>query len=225
MHTAPIVQRMSDVTAFVRVQHPDLVLTQTVTHDQTATVKPVSEAGTDPQSGKYLYHIHSDDFDRFEVGLQSDHTIADYQQVLRNRDESIYSFEYAEQAKLFSPVISIANGVALDMENDGTAWTMTVWMPSRTQLSRLWEYATKNNIEIELERVNDYASPLETDTGLTEQQREALLISLEAGYFEEPRDANLCDVAAKLGISQPAAGGLLRRAIKRLILSSLPTDR
>jgi predicted DNA binding protein len=216
---------MSDVTAVVRVQHPDLVLTRTVTHDQTATVKPVSEAGTDPQSGKYLYHIHSDDFGRFEAGLQIDHTIADYEQVLQTGEEAIYSFEYDEQAKLFSPVISIANGVALDMENDGTAWTMTVWMPSREQLSRLWDYATDNNIEIQLQRVNDYASPLETDTGLTDSQREALLVALETGYFEEPRDASLRDVAAELGISQPAAGGLLRRGMKRLILSSLPTDK
>jgi len=216
---------MSDVTAVVRVQHPDLVLTRTVTHDQTATVKPVSEAGTDPQSGKYLYHIHSDDFGRFEAGLQIDHTIADYEQVLQTGDEAIYSFEYDEQAKLFSPVISIANGVALDMENDRTAWTMTVWMPSREQLSRLWDYATDNNIEIQLQRVNDYASPLETDTGLTNSQREALLVALETGYFEEPRDASLRDVAAELEISQPAAGGLLRRGMKRLILSSLPTDK
>lgn len=216
---------MSDITAVIRVQHPDLVLTQTVTYDQTATVKPVSEAGTDPQSGKYLYHIHSDDFDRFEEGLQIDHTIADYEQVLRNGEETIYSFEYADQAKLFSPVISVANGVALDMENDGTAWTMTVWIPSRKQLSQLWEYATDNDIEIELKRVNEYTNPLETDAGLTENQREALLVALEAGYFEEPRDASLCDVAAELEISQPAASGLLRRGMKRLILSTLPTDK
>lgn len=216
---------MSDVTAVVRVQHPDLVLTRTVTSDQTATVKPVSEAGTDPRSGKYLYHIHSDDFDRFEAGLRVDHTITDYERVLQTGDEAIYSFEYDDRAKLFSPVISIANGVALDMENDGTAWTMTVWMPSREKLSKLWDYATGNNIEIDLQRVNDYASPLETDAGLTDTQREALLVALEGGYFEEPRDASLDDVADELGISQPAAGGLLRRGIKRLILSSLPTEK
>jgi len=36
---------MSDVTAVIRVQH--LVITRTVTHDQTATVEPVSKVGTD----------------------------------------------------------------------------------------------------------------------------------------------------------------------------------
>ncbi|MBX0325257.1 helix-turn-helix domain-containing protein [Halomicroarcula sp. F13] len=216
---------MSDVTAVFRVQHPDLVLTQTLAHDQTATVEPISEAGTDPHSGKYLYHIHSESFEQFEAGLQNDHTIADYEQVLRTDDEAIYSFEYTNQSQLFSPVISISNGVALEIKNDGAAWIMTVWMPSREQLSRLWEFASENDIEIELQRVNGYASPLETDAGLTTSQREALLLALKAGYFEEPREASLRDVAAELGISQPAAGGLLRRGIKRLILSSLSIDR
>jgi predicted DNA binding protein len=39
------------------------------------------------------------------------------------------------------------------------------------------------------------------------------------GYFEEPRTATLSDVAAELGISQPAAGGLLRRGVRRLVES------
>jgi predicted DNA binding protein len=45
------------------------------------------------------------------------------------------------------------------------------------------------------------------------------------GYFEEPRDATLGDVAAELDISQPAASGLLRRGIKRLVVSSLMDDQ
>ena len=36
----------------------------------------------------------------------------------------------------------------------------------------------------------------------------ALLTALDAGYFEEPREVTLREVAAELDISQPAAGGL-----------------
>jgi predicted DNA binding protein len=59
---------------------------------------------------------------------------------------------------------------------------------------------------------------------LTDSQREALLVAFERGYFEEPRDATLGEVAADLDISQPAASGLLRRGIKRLIVSSMMDD-
>ena len=217
---------MADIKAVVRVEHPDIVLTETVTHDRSSRVKSVSEAGTDPTSGKFFYHIESSDFSRFEDGLRKDNTIGDFERVIETRDEeAIYSFEYTDQAKILSPVISTANGVILDMENEGSAWIITVWMPERTELVHLWDYAERNGIEIDLLRVNEYASLGSTDAGLTDSQREALLVAFEAGYFEEPRDATLGDVAAELDISQPAASGLLRRGIKRLIVSSMMDDR
>lgn len=213
---------MTDIKAVVRVEHPDIVLTETVTHDRSSNVKSVSEAGTDPTSGKFFYHIESSDFRRFEDGLGNDRTVGEFERVIETRDgEAIYSFEYTDEAKVLSPVISAANGVILDMENDGTAWILTVWMPERTDLVQLWDYARRNGIDIELLRVNEYASLGNTDAGLTDSQREALLTAFETGYFEEPRNATLSEVATDLDISQPAASGLLRRGIKRLIVSSL----
>jgi predicted DNA binding protein len=216
---------MADIKAVVRAKHPDIVLTKTVAHDRTSTVKSVSEAGTDPTSGKFFYHIESADFSRFEDGLRTDPTVARFERVIETRDENaIYSFEYTDEAKLLSPVVSAANGVILDMENEGDAWIITVWMSERTDLVDLWDYARQNDIDIELLRVNEYASLGTTDAGLTDSQREALLVAFEAGYFEEPRDATLGEVAADLDISQPAASGLLRRGIKRLIVSSMIDD-
>ena len=216
---------MTDVKAVVRVEHPDIVLTETVTHDRSAQVRSVSEAGTDPSSGKFFYHISSTDFHRFEEGLRKDPTIGAFERIIETGDgNAIYSFEYTDEAKIVSPVIAAANGVILDMENDGSAWTFTIWIPDRTDLVHLWDYARQHDVEIDLLRVNEYASLGETDAGLTDSQREALLVAFETGYFEEPRDATLGDVAAELGISQPAASGLLRRGIRRLIVSSMLDD-
>ena len=216
---------MTDVKAVVRVEHPDIVLTETVAHDRSSRVRSVSEAGTDPTSGKFFYHITSSDFPRFEDGLRNDSTVGEFERVIETRDEeAIYSFEYTDEAKVLSPVISAANGVILDMENDGSAWILTIWIPDRSDLVPLWDYARRNDIDIELLRVNDYASLGSTDAGLTDSQREALLVAFETGYFEEPRNATLGEVAADLDISQPAASGLLRRGIKRLVVSSLMDD-
>ncbi|WP_135305629.1 helix-turn-helix domain-containing protein [Haloarcula amylovorans] len=216
---------MTDIKAVVRIERPDIVLTETVTHDRTSNVRSVSEAGTDPTSGKFFYRVESSDFCQFEAGLRNDHTVGEFEQVIETRDgKAIYSFEYTDEAKVFSPVISTANGVVLDMENDESAWIFTVWMPERTNLANLWDHARRHDIDIELLHVNEYASLGNTDAGLTDSQREALLVAFEAGYFEEPRNATLGEVAAELDISQPAAGGLLRRGIERLIVSSLTED-
>jgi len=216
---------MTDIKAVVRVEHPDIVLTGAVRHDRSADVASVSEAGTDPTSGRFFYRVSSSDLDRFEEGLRSDHTIRAFERVRDTGDgKAIYSVEYSEDATVLSPVVSTASGVILDMANEGGAWDLTVWMPDRSSLARLWEYARENGVDIDLLRVNEYASLGDTDAGLTDSQREALLVAVESGYFEEPRDATLGEVAADLGISQPAASGLLRRAIKRLAVASLLDD-
>lgn len=213
---------MSDIKAVVRVEHPDIVLTETVTHDRSSTVTSVSEAGTDPTSGKFFYHIESADFRAFEAGLRNDRTIGDFEQVIETGDNrAIYSFVYTDEAKILTPVISAANGVILDMENDGSAWTLAIWIPERTDLAHLWEYADQHEVDIKLLRVNEYAGIGTTDAGLTTSQREALLAAFEQGYFDDPRNATLSDVAAALDISQPAASGLLRRGLRRLIVSSM----
>lgn len=216
---------MSDVTATIRVESPDLALTETVAHDDSAIVRPITGAGTVPDSDGYLFTIRSADFDRFEEGLRRDPTIAAFERVTEGDEEAIYRFEYSAEATLLSPLITAADGVSLRIENEGTAWTMRIWLPDRSALSSLWTYASDRGIDFSLERVNEYANPLESDAGLTDAQEEALLIALEAGYFEEPREAALEDVADELEISQPAAGGLLRRGIKRLLLSTVAADR
>jgi predicted DNA binding protein len=216
---------MTDIRAVVRVEHPDIVLTGTVAHDRSSTVRSVSEAGTDPTSGRFFYHVESSDLARFEDGLRNDRTVGDFERVTETGDgEAIYGFEYTDEAKVLSPVISAANGVVLDMENDGRAWILTVWMPDRAGLADLRDYARRNDIGIDLLRVNEYAGLGGTDAGLTDSQREALLVAFERGYFEEPRNATLGEVAAELDISQPAASGLLRRGIRRLIVSSMMDD-
>jgi len=215
---------MSDITATLRVESPDLALTETVAFDDAATVQPVAGAGTVPNLGAYLFTVRTDDLDRFETALDRDHTVDSFERVVELGDEAVYSFEYDSGATVFSAAVSAVNGVSLDWTNDDTAWTVRVWLPDREALASLWEYATEHDVDFSLERVRDYASPVETDPGLTRDQREAILLALEMGYFEEPRGATLGEVAAELGISQPAAGGLLRRGLRRLVVSTVAVE-
>ncbi|MDZ7849821.1 MAG: helix-turn-helix domain-containing protein [Halodesulfurarchaeum sp.] len=217
---------MTGISAVVRVEHPDIVLTETVTHDGSAKVESVSEAGTDPKSGKFFYHITSTDFGRFEDGLRSDRTIGEFERVIETgAEQAIYRFEYADEAKILSPIISAANGVILDMKNEDSTWLLTVWMSERADLDQLWDYARQHDVDIELLRLNEYGRLGTADVGVTESQREALLVAFEKGYFEEPRNATLSQVATALDVSQPAAGGLIRRGTKRLVESCLLSDR
>lgn len=212
---------MNAVTATLRVESADLPLTETVAYDESAIVKPVSGAGTAPNLGAHLFTVQTDDFERFETGLYKDPTIEAFERITELGAEAVYRFKYGPEATVFSEAIADVDGVSLDWINDGTAWTVRIWVPDRDALATLWEYATDHDIEFSLERVSDYSSAAESGSTLTPSQREALWSAFERGYFDEPREATLSEIAAELGISQPAAGGRLRRGIRRLVESTL----
>lgn len=212
---------MTDILAVFRVEDMDIALTETIAHDETAVISPVQDVGTDPESDRYLFSVISDDFGRFESGLEVDHTVESFERVVDLEGEAIYAFTYNDHAVLFSTEIGRANGVVLNMGNDGTIWIFNVWFPDRAAAQHVWDYAIDHGIDIELVRINEYGSITGGEYGLTDAQREAVLVALEAGYFEEPRGATLAEVAAELGISQPAAGGLLRRGIRRLVTATV----
>lgn len=215
---------MSDILAVFRVEHQNLALTEAVAHDESATVRPIRQAGTSPESERYLFSVTSAAFEKFEAGLAADPTVAEFDRVVTLEDEAVYAITYSDEAVLFSTEIGRSNGVILDVENAGTTWVLKAWLPDRETARRFWENAVERGIDIELERVNRYGSIASEGYGLTESQREAVLTALEAGYFDEPRGATLGDVAAELGISEPAASGLLRRALKRLVLGTVAEE-
>lgn len=215
---------MSALTARLRVESSDLPLTLTVAADETATVQPVAGAGTVPNLEEHLFTVRTADFERFETALAADHTIDGFERVVDDGDEAVYRFTYGPAATVFSAAIAAQNGISLDWTHEGTAWTVRVWLPEREALASLWEYASDNDIAFDLEQVGDYGRGAEGATGLTPDQREAMSLAFEMGYFEEPREVTLEEVAAGLGISQPAASGLLRRGLRRLVVSELADE-
>lgn len=212
---------MNDILAVFRVEHPDIALTATVAHDESAVVRPVLGAGTDPEGDRYLFSVTTDEFDRFEAGLTADPTIDEYERVIQLGAEAVYALTYSDDAILFSTAVGRLNGVILEIENAGTTWVLKVWFPDRSAAQQLWTFATDHEVDVELVRVNDYESILEHSYGLTAAQQEALQVALDAGYFEQPRGATLGEVANALEISEPSASRLIRRALRRLVRATV----
>jgi predicted DNA binding protein len=212
---------MTDILAVFRVEHPDIALTGTVAHDESAVLRPIRGAGTDPTGDRHLFSVHSDAMDRFEAGLAADPTVDDFECVVELGADAVYGLTYSDDAILFSTAVARLNGVVLEMENEGTSWRLKAWFPDREAAQRLWDFATDHDVDVELVRINEYGSVLEHSYGLTEAQREAVLVALEVGYFDEPRGATLAELASELDISKPSASRLLRRGLKRLALATI----
>lgn len=212
---------MTDILAVFRIEHPGIALTATVAHDESAVIRPIRGAGTDPSGDRHLFSVHSTALDRFEAGLDADPTVEDYERVVELGTEAVYALTYSDDAVLFSTEVARLNGVVLEIENEGTTWRLKAWFPDRAAAQRLWTFATDHDVAVELVRINEYGSILEHSYGLTEAQREAILMGLELGYFDEPRGVTLGELADALDISKPSASRLIRRGLKRLAQATL----
>lgn len=86
------------------------------------------------------------------------------------------------------------------------------------QVAAFQQYCTDLNINVELVRLYDVGETgLTGKYGLTPEQREALLLAYNNGYYEFPRQADLETLAEKLNIARQSFSDRLRRGHRNLI--------
>lgn len=123
--------------------------------------------------------------------------------------------------------IARSGGALLDAHATNGQWRFEVRFVDAAATADFRSFCQKREVPLTIERVTSAASPEDDRYGLTTEQREALTIAYRLGYFKEPRDATLSDIAAEIGISTRAVAGRLRRGQATLLehtdLAARPT--
>lgn len=80
-----------------------------------------------------------------------------------------------------------------------------------------------DDVSFDVERTGQYeAGTNRLFSLLTERQREVLRAAVEAGYYQEPREATHADVADAIGLTATTVGEHLRRIEERVMNELLP---
>lgn len=108
-------------------------------------------------------------------------------------------------------------------------WEFRVRFPDHDKLSTFHNTIITEGIPIHIDRTYTLSQPTATGhpLGLTYEQREALVLALNRGYFASPSETSLADIADELGISRQAVSKRIRRGnetVLRKILLSSATD-
>jgi predicted DNA binding protein len=208
-----------------RIEHPDLALVPTI-RTTTASIRVASHTATDPETGMFFFHVETTDFAAFEDALDADHTVGESLLVAEASDTRIYRLRHTSDTELISPVVIEMGGLMLETESTDRGWSVRMQFPDRETLGSLWEYCADADIDFTLENVYslDEFSMDADGAGLTDAQRDALVTAYRLGYFEEPRDTSLQELADELDISPTAVGGRIRRGVARLVERTLVED-
>lgn len=210
------------ITVKAYAEHDRLALVPTLRRADDLQITVLTQANTDPGSHLFPFWFEYEDVDELEGFLEEDPTVDDYDLVDEGEDTHIYYIEHAERTKLLSPVVTQVNGFMSWAETKRRGWFLHLQLPDREALTTIWEYAEEYGVSFEIVEV--YGRPRnETNVayGLTEQQVEALTVAYECGYFSEPREMALSDIADEIGLSSTAMSGRLRRGMRNLIAAAL----
>jgi predicted DNA binding protein len=219
----------------VRFAHEDGALADTLAALPDVDVTVIREASTDPGGSIYLLRFDGDvgGYDEVGAALEADHTVSEAEPMSGFEDRHLWGVEFAEGTKLLGPKVTSVEGFVLDARSsnpDGgrRGWRERWLVPDREALHEVWEHAREEGFAfeiIEFRRQGRTDPEYPGGDAPTEEQREALLAAYEHGYFAEPRETSLEELAEELGISPTAVGGRLRRGMRSLVGMTLVVER
>jgi len=206
-----------NLIASVDITHPDLALTHTIQSGSADEIRVLPQSSTDPETGKFFFLVEGAD-DGFETVLDEDPTVSEWTAVTNSSPTRVYRISHPEWTKLLSPKTAELGGLVQEAVSTDRGWSMRLQLPDREALAAVSEFCDEEGIGFELKRMFRQEGWIRGEpTGLTDAQRDALLAAHEHGYFEEPREASLADLAEVLGISPTAVGGRIRRGTAELV--------
>lgn len=217
--------RGMSITVKLDVAHENLALVPTLTRLDDIGIQVIAQQNTDPGAIVFPFLIEYHDRSALESTLEADPTVASFECVDWTDGSGIFYIEHSAEAKLLSPVVTAVNGFTLQTRTKGPGWVIQVQLPDREALNTIWQFARSNDISLDILEIYGQSGALgDASYGLTDEQKEAVIAAYEGGYFNEPRDNSLSDLAEELDLSSTAMSGRLRRGVRNLVAATVGDD-
>lgn len=147
--------------------------------------------------------------------------VVDISHVDSVEDEYLMKVTWAREYAGILDALAESNIVILVGRGTNDGWHFEVRSESRGAMGDLQTYCADNDIPIEITAVHALVPVRDEGFGMTEAQRQALVLAYDRGYFDTPRETTLAAIAAELDITQQSLSSRLKRAHRQLIEATL----
>ncbi|WP_227357346.1 helix-turn-helix domain-containing protein [Haladaptatus salinisoli] len=159
-----------------------------------------------------------------EKGLDASATESRYVKNLVQLDtlgsHALYKVEWTGEYEDLMAGIVETEGTILEAAGTKT-WHFVLRFLDHDHVGQFYNYCTDHGIPIHIDRV--YTLTEEALRGrmfkLTNEQREAIVLALDRGYFSIPREVQMQALADELGISQQAFSERLWRGLEKVLVN------
>ena len=158
------------------------------------------------------------EFDEFERSVWASDEVTELAALDQVRDEVLYRITYAEPPDSIVGAITTANATVLEA-NGNDRWTFRLRFPDHARLTDFYNYCTAESLPVQFDRIYTLTedTPSGHRLGLSEAQREALVLAVRRGYFATPSETSLRELADELDITQQALSNRIRRGNEQVL--------
>lgn len=179
-----------------------------------------------------FFWAYNEDFEAFEAAAEEQVAIERLTILERQGHVGLFHAEWTENVSEFLRVVVETEATIVQGRGTADEWSFKLRFPDRESLREFRSACDDRGVEASLQRLQqltalDGATLGEdgpTDFGLTEKQRDTLLLAFREGYFDDPREVTLDELAETFEVSPRAVSQRLRRAIYNLIENALDSN-
>ena len=166
--------------------------------------------------------VTGDDFETFEQNVTAHEFVDEILALDTVEDSTLYRIKWRGSHNDLIRGINDVDGTILEGHANDT-WHFRLRFPDHDALSRFHNFCTDHGLTIHIVRTFTETERTESvrQFGLSQEQREALILGLRRGYFDTPSQVSLNDLADELGISQQAMSNRVRRGTKQVLSEAL----
>lgn len=162
------------------------------------------------------------DLEEFETALRTNGDIRSITVLDRLEDSALYKIQWEEPVENVITGIAETNATILEAHG-GDEWLFRIRFEGHAGLAAFHNYCTSHGITYRLNRVYSVSDDPTADVsfGITDAQRETLVMAVERGYFKVPRKVTIAELAESLGVSEQAVSERVRRGADRVLHQAL----
>lgn len=163
-----------------------------------------------------------DDHDEFTEKVRTNPAVREVCVLDSVEDSHLYRIEWDKEATRLIDIIVASDATVLEARGNRD-WLFRLRFPDQDTLSTFHANVVEHDVPITVERTFTSTKNREHGYkfGLTDEQREALVLALRRGYFETPSKVSLDELADELDITRQALSNRIRLGNEKVLYGTL----
>lgn len=171
---------------------------------------------TDKQFIPYLW-IDATDLPQVESILQKRAEIRQVTKYDERAGRALYELRLIQPQDDFFTILKEMDCLVNEASGTPDRWKFELFASEPEELTRFQARCKEKSIPIEIRTVLGEGRTAESRSELTQKQREILQLAFDHGYFGNPREITVTELAEEFAISPQAASKRLRRGMENAV--------